>query len=87
MNKADLVIALTKVLSTKKEANDALECIFSNMKKSLRAGDKVVVSEFGSFHPKIRHARKARNIKLNQVIDVPSKKIVKFYSSKNLLED
>lgn len=87
MNKATLVNELTNVLSTRQEAQQALDRIFSSMKKALRSGEKVVISEFGSFHPKIRQARKARNIRKNEEISVPSKRVVKFTSARNLLAD
>ncbi|MBN1621764.1 MAG: integration host factor subunit beta [Endomicrobiales bacterium] len=84
MNKMDLIESLTKVLSTRKEAKDALEKIFSEMKRALRDGDKVVISNFGSFHPFTQRSKKCRNPKTGQAIQIPPRKKVRFHQSKEL---
>ena len=85
MNKAQIIEELRKVVSTYTEAKQAYEKIFESMKLSLQNGEKVVISGFGSFHVKIRKARKARNISKNEIIEIPAMRKVKFISSKTLL--
>ncbi len=85
MNKGNLIEKLTRVLSTKKEAQDAVEALFTEMKKALRAGDKVVISSFGSFHPYVTRSKKGRNPKTGQVIHVAPKKKIRFRQAQDLL--
>ncbi len=82
MNKSHLILALTRVLSTRKECSDALEKIFGEMSKALARGEKVTISGFGSFHPYIAKARKCINPKTKQKITVPPKRKVRFIPSK-----
>ena len=46
--------------------------------------NKVVISNFGTFEPKITKPRIARNPKTNEKVPVSSKKTIKFKISKNL---
>ncbi len=85
MNKRNLEESLLKVLSTRKEARDALERAFSEMKRALRQGDKVVISGFGSFHPFVTRPKRARNPKTGQIIQVFPRKKVRFRMAKDLL--
>jgi nucleoid DNA-binding protein len=86
MNKKDLIISLTKVLSTQKEARDAVERTFSAMKHSLGNGDKVVISGFGSFYPYIAKAKNARNPKTGQTVQVSAKRKLRFHQAKDFFK-
>lgn len=86
MNKQDLVKSLTRVLSTTKESRDAVETIFSAMRKALRSGDKVVISGFGSFHPQIVRAKKGRNPRTGETMQLAPRRKVKFRQAKDLLQ-
>ena len=85
MNKKDLVIGLTKVLSTQQEGRVALERVFSEMTRALRSGQKVVISGFGSFHPYLSRPHKRRNPKTGESVLVPARKKVRFKPSPDLL--
>ncbi|MBD3271601.1 MAG: DNA-binding protein [Elusimicrobia bacterium] len=85
MNKAHIIENLRKVVSTHKEAKQVYDSVFGSMKESLQKGEKVVISGFGSFHVKIRKARKARNISTGESIEVPATRRIKFIESKELL--
>ena len=85
MNKATLVNELTKVLSTQKEAKDALETIFGAMRRALRKGEKVVISGFGSFHIVVRKSRVVRNFKTGESVQFPARQAIKFTPSKELI--
>ena len=41
MNKGDLINEVAKVVSTKKEAQEAVDCVFSSITKALKKGDAV----------------------------------------------
>jgi nucleoid DNA-binding protein len=85
MNKKDLVKSLARVLSTVRESHDAVENIFSAMRKALRSGDKVVISGFGSFHPHIVRSKKGRNPRTGEILQLAPRRKVKFRQSKDLL--
>ncbi|MDI6640683.1 MAG: HU family DNA-binding protein [Elusimicrobiota bacterium] len=85
MNKNDLVLILTKVLGSKTDAKKAIETIFSAMKEAIKSGEKVVISNFGSFHTKVHRAKKFTNPKTKETILIPPRRKVSFKLSKNLL--
>ncbi|OGS21821.1 MAG: hypothetical protein A3J83_08295 [Elusimicrobia bacterium RIFOXYA2_FULL_40_6] len=85
MNKKDIIEALTSVLSTKTEAKNATEKIFSAMQSALRSGEKVIISGFGSWSIKLIRAKKMINPKTKKIMLIDPKKKVKFKPAKNLL--
>lgn len=85
MNKTHLVESLKNVLSTKKEARDAVEKIFYEMKKALREGNKVVISSFGSFHTFITKSKKCINPRSKKVMHIKPKRKVRFRQAKDLI--
>lgn len=85
MNRLDIIKAVAKVLSTKGEASRAIETTFDTIREALKNGDKVVISNFGTFRVKSRQARVGRNPKTGATVDVPPRKGVRFKASKNLL--
>lgn len=49
MYKGDLFKEVAKVVSTKKEAQDAVGCVFSVISKTLKKKDTVTLGGFGTF--------------------------------------
>jgi len=86
MNRLDIIRAVAKVLTTKGEAARAVETAFETVREALNAGDKVVISNFGTFRVKSRQARHGRNPKTGESVEVPPRRGVRFKASKNLLE-
>ena len=85
MNKSDLVRSVSKVLGARTDAIKAVESLFDAMRSSLRTGEKVVVSGFGSFRVKMLKARKGRNPKTGEEVPVPPRRAVRFKASRGLL--
>lgn len=85
MNRLDIIRAVARVLTTKGEAAKAVETTFEVIRAALREGDKVVVSNFGTFRVKGRQARVGRNPKTGESVEVPPRRGVRFKASKNLL--
>jgi DNA-binding protein HU-beta len=85
MNRLDIIKAVAKVLTTKGEAARAVETTFETIRDSLKNGEKVVISNFGTFRVKSRQARQGRNPKTGDTVSVPPRKGVRFKASKNLL--
>ena len=86
MNRLDIIKSVAKVLTTKGEAALAVETAFETIRLALSRGEKVVVSNFGTFRVKSRQARVGRNPKTGTQVSVPARRGVRFKASKNLLE-
>ena len=86
MNKADLVNEVAKVVSTKKEAQEAVDCVISSITKALKKGDAVTLVGFGTFKVTKRKARKGRNPQTGEEIKIKASKAPKFTSGKSLKE-
>ncbi len=84
MNKGDLINELAKVVSTKKEAQAAVDCIFSTITKALKKKDTVSLVGFGTFKVSKRKARKGRNPQTGEEIKIKAKKVPKFVAGKAL---
>ena len=83
MNKSDLINEVAKVVSTKKEAQEAVDCVFSSITKAMKTGDTATLVGFGTFKVVDRKARKGRNPQTGAEIDI---KAPKFTPGKALKE-
>ena len=86
MNKGDLINEVAKVVSTKKEAQEAMDCVLSSITKALKKGDTVTLIGFGTFKVTQRKARKGRNPQTGEEIDIKASKSPKFTPGKALKE-
>ena len=86
MKKSDLIQELTAVLGQRKEAERAVEKILEAIGRSLRTGEKVILTGLGSFYPKIRKAQRRHNPKTMEPVTVPPKRTVKFIPSSELFK-
>lgn len=86
MNKAALIEALaSKNRITKKQAEAILESTLDIITDTLKTGEEVVLTGFGTFSAKVRHARKGVNPQNpKEKIDIPEVTIPKFKSGKAL---
>jgi DNA-binding protein HU-beta len=84
MNKGDLVNAVAEVVSTKKEAQEAVECVFNAIKDALKKNEAVQIVGFGSFKVNKREARKGRNPQTGQEIQIEARMVPKFVPGKAL---
>ena len=86
MNKGDLVNEVSKVVKTKKEAQAAVETVFSAISDSLKKGDAVTLVGFGTFKVTKRGARTGRNPQTGESIKIKASKVPKFLPGKSLKE-
>ena len=84
MNKGDLVNEVAKAVGTKKEAQEAVDCIFSTITASLKKKNAVTLVGFGTFKVDKRKARKGRNPKTGEEIKIKAKNVPKFVAGKAL---
>ncbi len=86
MNKGDLINEVAKVLNTKKEAQAAVECVFSSITESLEKEEAVTLIGFGTFKVAKREARKGRNPQTGEEMEIKARKVPKFVAGKALKE-
>lgn len=87
MTKADLVELLYERMgSSKKGMGEAVEVVFEIMKESLRRGEKVKISGFGSFAVCHKHARRGRNPQTGDPIIIDPRSVLSFKPSHVLKE-
>ena len=84
MNKGDLVNEVAKVVSTKKEAQVAVDCVFSSITNALEKKQTVTLIGFGTFKVDNRKARKGRNPQTGEEILIKAKMVPKFVAGKAL---
>ena len=79
MTKAELVtkIHAKSGLTTKAQAEAALEALIATLTEAMQAGDSVTFTGFGSFKVTERAARKGRNPRTGKEINIPAGKAVK----------
>ncbi len=88
MTKSELIENISEKLDglSKKQTEVIVETIFDSVKDALAHGDKVEVRGFGNFRLRNRNARKARNPKTGDAVNVPPKKVPYFKVGKDLKE-
>jgi DNA-binding protein HU-beta len=84
MNKGDLINEVSKVVSGRKEARVAVDCIFLSITKALKKKDTVTLIGFGTFKVQKRKARKGRNPQTGEVMKIKAKRVLKFVPGKAL---
>lgn len=87
MNKADLKKAVKEDTGvTLKEAGVLIDATIDNIKEGVVRDGKVTLVGFGTLILKTQAARKARNPRTGEAIDVPAKTVVKFKPAKDFKE-
>ncbi len=84
MNKGDLINKVAEVLNSKKNAQSAVDCVFSSITESLSEKETVTLVGFGTFKTAERKARKGRNPQTGKEIDIPARNVPKFIPGKAL---
>ena len=79
MNKADLVNSISqKTGLTKTKTNEVIDAFVESVTESLKDGNKVTLVNFGTFNTSKRDARKGRNPKTGETIEIPAKRVSRF---------
>lgn len=88
MTKGDLIAAVAKTCAcSKQKASDALNAVLSAITASLKKGQKVTLTGFGTFSVRHRKARIGVNPQNpSQKIKIPARKAVGFSAGKGLKE-
>ncbi len=85
MTKGDLIgILYEKVGLPKKEAEEVVEALFETIKETLIIGETIKISGFGTFYVRKKGARKGRNPKTLQEVEIKPRKVITFKVSDSL---
>jgi integration host factor subunit beta len=71
---------------TKQQVAAVIDDIFDLIKNSLAHGERVEIRNFGNFSLRKREAKKSRNPKTGERVDVPAKSVPFFKPGKELKE-
>jgi DNA-binding protein HU-beta len=87
MNKSGIVDVVHGILGgTKVQAEQAVETVIESIINTLKKGEEVSIAGLGIFAVKQRKARKARNPRTGEMVDVAAMKVPKFRAAKALKE-
>ena len=85
MNKNELAEAISNETGlTKVKSTEVVTSIINTITNALKNGEKVTISGFGTWSTTKREARKGRNPKTGEEINIPSKNVAKFKAGNDL---
>lgn len=77
-NKTQVVEALSERLGDRRQAAEAVDTLFDFIIRSVQSGERVTVTGFGTFEPRARAARTARNPRTGATVTVPEATVPAF---------
>lgn len=87
MKKQEIIAELAKKVGLpKKTVTAVLDGFLEVVKSNIAKGQKIEIRGFGVFSVRKRNARKSRNPKTGEIINVPAKNYVHFKAGKELQE-
>ena len=87
LTKAHIVEAVAKQNGyPKSQSFEMIETILETMKRTLEAGEDVLVSRFGKFCIKTKHGRRGRNPATGEDMVLEPRRVVTFRCSRQLRE-
>ena len=85
MTKKDIIeIVAKKSNLTNKAARDSVQTFLNTIRDSLKRGEKVVLTGFGTFSIRTRRERPGRNPKTGEEIAITARRVVTFHASQKL---
>ena len=87
MNKSELITSMAeKSKLTKKDAELALKAFIETVEETLENKDKVQLVGFGTFESRVRKARKVRNPRTGEPLDIAETTVPVFKPGKEFKE-
>ncbi len=85
MTKKDLIEVISKKANlTNKASRDAMQVMLNTIRDSLKRGEKVVITGFGTFSIRKRQSRVGRNPKTGEKMNIAARKAPGFTPGKTL---
>lgn len=86
MNRKNIIEEVAKTLQTKQDADAAVRVVFDSIKNALNNNEKVLITGFGIFIPKMTAARTTKHPRTQKPMVTSPKRTVRFKPSENLLK-
>ena len=88
MTKSELIDEIARRTDTfsRKDLEVIVNTIFDSLTSALVRGDRVEIRRFGSFSVRHRDARRGRNPRTGEPVDIPARRVPFFTVGKNLRE-
>lgn len=87
MTRADIIERIyEKVGLSKKEAQEIIEIIIDTISETLKEGEPVKISGFGTFMVRKKAPRKGRNPKTGEEVEISARRVITFRPS-NILKE
>ena len=87
MNKSELINSVSEETAfSKKDVARVLDSFIRIVERTLKRGDKIAITGFGTYSVSRRPARKGINPSTKQAIDLPAVKVPRFKAGKQLRE-
>jgi nucleoid DNA-binding protein len=87
MNKGDLINEVAKIVSTKKQAQEIVDCVFTAISDAMQKNEPVQIAGFGTFKTSMREARMGRNPQTGAEIKIDARMVPKFVPAKALKDN
>ncbi len=88
MNKSEFIEKIVNDMDvTKAQATEFVDTFIKNVVDAMKDGDSVKLIGFGNFEVKVRGARKSRNPRTGETVDVPETKVPSFKVSPALKKE
>lgn len=86
MTRAELVekICTEAKIKNRSAAGRALRCIVNTIVESARNGNRITITGLGTFGPRDKAARKGRNPRTGETIEIPARRTIRFKASASL---
>lgn len=85
MNKQELISKIAeKAGISKKDAGAALTALTATVTEELKAGEKIAISNLGTFEVRERAARTGHNPRTGETVEIAAKRIPAFKAAKAL---
>ena len=84
MTKSEFVEKVAGDFDSKREAEDAVEAVISNIQAVLQSGGEVNLTGFGKFHVAQRGARQGKHPRTGEPIHIPASRVPRFNAGSKL---
>jgi len=84
VTKSEFVDKVASDFDSKREAEDAVEAVISNIQSVLQSGGEVNLTGFGKFHVAQRGARTGKHPRTGEPIQIPASKVPRFSAGAKL---
>lgn len=86
MNKSDLINEVSNYVKRKSDAQVVVDCVFLKIKEALLKDEHVTLTGFGTFRMSERSARKGRNPRTGEEIEIGQRKMPRFVPARAFRE-